>query len=145
MCCLADAKTTYRHSYQWMKNSHTRVNHRRHHDRCECAEDGKRARHEACLIWESTRNRELDADAKGNPQDHEDISTLTAILCQCRSECSRRAKTKAKHGKDARIKSSEKVKDDDRRKCYHCREASRAKSRSRTRLEGPGRCRVRNQ
>ena len=42
---------------------------------------------------------------------------------------------KSKHGKDARIKSSEKVKDDDRRKCYYCREAGHAKSQSRTRLE----------
>ena len=32
-------------------------------------------------------------------------------------------------------RSSEKVKDDDRRECYHCREASRVKSRSRTRLK----------
>ena len=42
---------------------------------------------------------------------------------------------KSKHGKDARNESSEKVKDDDQRKCYHCREAGHAKSRSRTRLK----------
>ena len=40
---------------------------------------------------------------------------------------------KSKHGKDARNESSEKVKDDDRRKCYYCREAGHAKSQSRTR------------
>ena len=46
-----------------------------------------------------------------------------------------KSKGKGKHGKDARNKSSEKVKDDDQRKCYHCREAGRAKCRSRTRLK----------
>ena len=40
-----------------------------------------------------------------------------------------------KHGKDARVETSEKVKDDDQRKCYHCREAGHAKSQSRTRLK----------
>ena len=42
---------------------------------------------------------------------------------------------KGKHGKDARNESSEKVKDDDQRKCYYCKEAGHAKSQSRTRLE----------
>ena len=42
---------------------------------------------------------------------------------------------KSKHGKDARITSSEKVKDDDGRKCYYCREAVHAKSQNRTRLK----------
>ena len=46
-----------------------------------------------------------------------------------------KSKGKSKHGKDARKKSSEKVKDEDRRKCYHCREAGHAKSRSKTRLK----------
>ena len=46
-----------------------------------------------------------------------------------------KSKGKSKRGKDARKKSSEKVNDDDQRKCYHCREAGRAKSRSRTRLK----------
>ena len=46
-----------------------------------------------------------------------------------------KSKGKSKHGKDAGKKSSEKVKDDDQRKCYHCSEAGRAKSRSRTRLK----------
>ena len=44
---------------------------------------------------------------------------------------------KSKHGKDARINSLEKVKDDDQRKCYCCREAGHAKSQSRTRLKDP--------
>ena len=42
---------------------------------------------------------------------------------------------KSKHGKDARITSSEKVKDDDQRKCQYCRETGHAKSQSRTRLK----------
>ena len=46
-----------------------------------------------------------------------------------------KSKGKSKHGKDARIKSSEKVKDDDQRKCYLCRKAGHAKSQSRTRLK----------
>ena len=46
-----------------------------------------------------------------------------------------KGKGKSKHGKDARGGSSEKVKDDDRRKCYNCREAGHAKSQSRTRLK----------
>ena len=40
-----------------------------------------------------------------------------------------------KHGKNARVESSQKVKDDDQRKCYHCRKAGHAKSQSRTRLK----------
>ena len=46
-----------------------------------------------------------------------------------------KSKGKSKHGKDARNESSEKVKDDDRRKCYHCREAGHTRSESRTRLK----------
>ena len=46
-----------------------------------------------------------------------------------------KSKDKSKHGKDARITSSEKVKDDDQRKCNYCREAGHAKSQSRTRLK----------
>ena len=46
-----------------------------------------------------------------------------------------KSKGKSKHGKGARKKSSEKVKDEDRRKCDHCLEAGHAKSRSRTRLK----------
>ena len=46
-----------------------------------------------------------------------------------------KSKGKSKHDKDARIKSSEKVKDDDWRKCYYCREAGHAKSQSRTKLK----------
>ena len=34
-----------------------------------------------------------------------------------------KSKGKDKDGKDGRIKSSEKVRDDDQRKCYYCRKA----------------------
>ena len=46
-----------------------------------------------------------------------------------------KCKGKGKDGNDAKNESSEKVKDDDRRKCYCCREAGHAKSQSRTRLK----------
>ena len=46
-----------------------------------------------------------------------------------------KSKGKSKHGKDARIKSSEKVKADDQRKCHYCRKAGQDET------EGPGRCR----
>ena len=71
------------------------------------------------------RNRELYTGAKG-------------ILENTRTQQytdSNLVKDKSKHGKDARIKSSEKVKDDDQRKCYYCREPGHAKSQSRTRLK----------
>ena len=50
-------------------------------------EDG---RVEVRLIGKSTRIT-LDTGAKGNPRDDENT---TAILCQCRSVCSRRARAK---------------------------------------------------
>ena len=46
-----------------------------------------------------------------------------------------KSKGKGKDGKDARNESSEKVKDDDRRKNYYCRETGHTKSQSRTRLK----------
>ena len=46
-----------------------------------------------------------------------------------------KSKGKGKDGKDARNESSEKVKDDDRRKCYCCRETGHTRSQSRTRLK----------
>ena len=46
-----------------------------------------------------------------------------------------KSKGNGKDGKDARNESSEKAKDDDRRKCYYCREAGHAKSESRTKLK----------
>ena len=49
-----------------------------------------------------------------------------------------KSKGKSKHGKDARIKSSEKVKDDDQRKCYYCRGRS-CEVPEQDETEGPGR------
>ena len=46
-----------------------------------------------------------------------------------------KSKGKGKDGKDAKNESSEKVKDDDRRKCNFCRETGHAKSQSRRRLK----------
>ena len=78
-------------------------------------EDG---RVEACLIWES----------KGIAS----YSTLVTVQIGVQPK----SMYKSKHGKNARVESSEKVKDDDWRKCYYCREAGHAKSQRRTRLKG---------
>ena len=95
---------------------------RRHHDRCECAVDHRGKHKEG-----SRAGYKCERKSSRN-------STLTAILCQCRSVCNQRAKGNSKHGKD-RIKSSEKVKDDDQRKCHYCRKAGHTKSQSSTRLK----------
>ena len=95
-------------------------------------EDG---RVEACLIWESTgiasciqvRKEILDIT---RTQPYTD-SNLVPVQIGVKPK----SKGKSKHGKDAKIKSSEKVKDDDQRKCYYCREAGHTKSQSRTRLK----------
>ena len=95
-------------------------------------EDG---RVEACLIWESTgiasciqvRKENLEI-MRAQQHTHSNL-VLVQIGVQLKSL------DRSKHGKNARIKSSEKVKDDDQRKCYYCREAGHAKSESRTRLK----------
>ena len=95
-------------------------------------EDG---RVEACYIWESVgiascfqvRKENLEITRAGQYAD----SNLVPVQIGVQTK----TKGKSKHDKDARKKSSEKVKDDDQRKCYHCREAGHAKSRSRTRLK----------
>ena len=104
---------------------------RRHHDRCECVEDGKWVSRSSFHLGRH-RNRELHTAAKREPRDYE---------TSARSVCSRRAWTRASMAKTQRIESSEKVKNDDQRKCYYCREAGHAKSQSRTRLKDLGRCR----
>ena len=48
---------------------------RRHHDRCECAEDGGRTSR-GLSHPERYKHQELDADAKGNPRDHENTTVL---------------------------------------------------------------------
>ena len=90
---------------------------------------------EACLIWESTgiaswiqmRNKIIKIT---RTQEYADSNLVpTQIGVQPKS------KGKGKDVKDARNESSEKVKNDGRRKCYYCREAGRARSQSRTRLK----------
>ena len=95
-------------------------------------EDG---RVEACLIWEITgiasciKVRKEILEITRTQQYIDSNLVPVQIGVQPKSKC------KSKHGKDARITSSEKVKDDDRRKCYYCRETGHAKSQSRTRLK----------
>ena len=81
------------------------------------------------------QNRELYTGAKGEPRDHENNSTFDSILVPVQIGVQPKSMDKSKHGKDAWNESSEKVKDDDQRKCYHCRKAGHAKSQSRTRLK----------
>ena len=97
-------------------------------------EDG---RVEACLIWESTGTTSCIQVRKENleitrTQQYTD-SNLVPVQIGVHPK-SKDAKGKS-NGKGAKNESSEKVKDDDRRKCYYCREAGHAKSQSRTRLK----------
>ena len=46
---------------------------RRHHDKCECAEDGVRAS-QGALHREKHKDPELGTDAKENPRDHENTT-----------------------------------------------------------------------
>ena len=60
------------------------------------------------------------------------------VRCSQYADCNLvqpKSKGKGKDGKDARNESSEKVKDDDQRKCFCCREAGHTESQSRTRLQ----------
>ena len=95
-------------------------------------EDG---RVEACLIWESTGIASCIQARKENLEITRTQQYIDNNLMPVQIGVQPKSKGKSKHGKDARKKSSEKVKDDDQRKCYHCREAGHAKSRSRTRLK----------
>ena len=96
-------------------------------------EDG---RVEACLIRERHKDRELVHRMRKEileitrTQQYAD-SNLVPVQIGVQPK----SKGKDKDGKDARNESSEKVKDDDQRKCYYCREAGHTKSQSRTRLK----------
>ena len=90
---------------------------------------------EACFIWESTGIANCIQVRKENLEITRTQQYIDSNLMPVKIGVQPKSKGKSKHGKDARKKSSEKVKDDDQRKCYHCREAGRAKSRSRTRLK----------
>ena len=95
-------------------------------------EDG---RVEACLIREGTRITSWMQMRKENLEITRTQLYADSNLVPVQIGVQPKSKGKSKHGKDARKKSSEKVKDDDRRKCYYCREASHAMSQRRTRLK----------
>ena len=95
-------------------------------------EDG---RVEACLIWESTGIASCIQVRKENLEITRTQQYIDSNLVPVQIGVQPKSMDKSKHGKDARIKSSEKVEDDDQRKCYYCREAGHAKSQSRTRLK----------
>ena len=102
-------------------------------------EDG---RVEACLIWESTgitsciqvRREILEITRTEQYTD----SNLVPVQIGVQPK----SKGKSKHGKDARIKSSEKVKDDDQRKCLLLQRGRSCKVPEEDEIEGLGRCRV---
>ena len=89
----------------------------------------------ACCIGESTGTASCIQVRKENLEITRTQQYIDSNLMPVQIGVQPKSKGKSKHGKDARKKSSEKVKDDDRRKYYHCREAGRAKSWSRTRLK----------
>ena len=93
-------------------------------------EDGR-----ACLIWESTGIASCIQVRKENLEIARTQQYIDSNLVPVQIGLQPKSMDKSKHGKDARNESSEKVKDDDRRKCYHCRKAGHAKSQSRTRLK----------
>ena len=94
-------------------------------------EDG---RVEACVIWESTGITSCIQVRKENLEITRTQQYIASDLVPVQIGVQPKSMDKSKHGKDARITSFEKVKDDDQRKCY-CREAGHAKSQSRTRLK----------
>ena len=95
-------------------------------------EDG---RVEACLIWESTGIASCIQVRKENLEITRTQQYIDSNLVTGQIGVQPKSMDKSKHGKNARVESSEKVKDDDQRKCYHCRKAGHAKSQSRTRLK----------
>ena len=95
-------------------------------------EDG---RVEACLIWESTGLASCIQVRKENLEITRTQQYIDSNLVTGQVGVQPKSMDKSKHGKNARVESSDKVKDDDQRKCYHCRKAGHAKSQSRTRLK----------
>ena len=92
-CCLAEAKTTYRHSYQWMQDSHTRVSQEIVTDDIMTdvnvlkMEDG---RVEACLTMGS-KDHELMQMRKENleitrTQQYIDSNVVTVQIAVCSQE-----------------------------------------------------------
>ena len=95
----------------------------------------KDERVEACFIGESTGIASCKQVSKENLEITRTQQNIASNLVPLQICVQPKSMDKSKHGKDARKKSFEKVKDEDRRKCYHCRESGRAKSRSKTRLK----------
>ena len=95
-------------------------------------EDG---RVEACLIWESTGIASCIQVRKEILEITRTQQYIDSNLVPVQIGVQPKSKGKSQHGINARFTSSEKVKDDDQRKCYYCREAGHAKSQSRTRLK----------
>ena len=95
-------------------------------------EDG---RVEACLTWESTGIASCLQVRKEILEITKTQQYIDSNLVPVQIGVQPKSMDKSKHGKDARNKSSEKVKDEDRKKCNYCREAGHAKSQSRTRLK----------
>ena len=90
---------------------------------------------EVCLIWESTGIASCIQVREGILENTRAQQYTDSNLVPVQIGVQPKSKGKSKHGKDARIKSSEKVRDDDRITCYCCREAGHAKSQSRTKLK----------
>ena len=102
-------------------------------------EDG---RVKACLIRESTRIASWIQMRKEILEITRTQQYADSNLVPVQIGVQPKSKGKGKDGKDARNESSEKEKDDDRRKCYYCRETGHTRSQSRTRLKNLDRCRV---
>ena len=90
---------------------------------------------EACPIQEGTRITSSMQMGKENLEITRTQQYIASNLVPVQIGVQPKSKGKDKDGKDARNESSEKVKDDHRRKCYYCREAGHTKSQSRTRLK----------
>ena len=88
---------------------------------------------EACLIWESTGIASCIQVRKEKLEITRTQQYIDSNLVPMQIGVQPKSVDKSKRGKNARVESSEKVKDDDQRKRYHCRKAGHAKSQSRTR------------
>ena len=90
---------------------------------------------EACLIMESRRIASCIQVRKEILEITRTEQYADSNLVPVQIGVQPKSNGKDKDGNDARNESSERVKDDDRRKCYCCTEAGHAKSQSRTRLK----------
>ena len=95
-------------------------------------EDG---RVKACLIQDSTKIASWTQMRKEILEFTRTQQYADSNLVPVQIGVQPKSKGNGKDGKDARNESSEKVRDDDRRKCCYCREAGHAMSQSRRRLK----------